>query len=156
MARAGVTGILLGLLAATGARGGDVALIVHPSNPRSEISAAEVARILRLERQHWEPGHRIYLILQASGTPEKDVVLKRVYRMTDAELKEFWLGKLYRGEIASFPRIAHSNAEARRIVSQAPNAIGFVDAAALDPGVKALRINGRRPGEPGYLLAPPH
>jgi ABC-type phosphate transport system substrate-binding protein len=41
----------------------------------------------------------------------------------------------------------------KQIVSQAPNAIGFVDAANVDGSVKVLRIAGRLPGQSGYLLS---
>jgi hypothetical protein len=142
---------LLALLPAAG-RGADVAVIVHPSNPQGDVSSADLVQILKMERQHWGAGGRIYVVLQESGTPEKELVLKKLYRMKDAELKQHYLGKLYRGEIASFPRIAHSNAAARRLVSQAPNAISFVSAQSADSSVRVLRIDGKRPGEPGYVL----
>jgi hypothetical protein len=73
--------------------------------------------------------------------------------MNDLELKQFWLGKLYRGEIASFPRVVDSDVAVKRLVARAPGALGFVDAAALDGSVKVLHIDGKLPGEPGYLLA---
>jgi hypothetical protein len=128
---------------------GDVALIVNPANPEANLSGADLAQ------QHWRAGGRIYLILQETGSPEKALVLRRVYRMSEAELKQFWLGKLYRGEIAAFPRIAPSNTAVKRIVAHAPNALGFIDAAAIDASVKPVKIDGRQPGDSGYLLAAP-
>lgn len=149
--------ILAGLLAVWGPSpeegwAADVAVIVHPSNPQTDLSLGDLVQILKMERQHWAAGARIYVVLQESGTPEKDLVLKKLYRMKDAELKQHYLGKLYRGEISSFPRIAHSNAAARRLVSQAQNAISFIDAAAADATVKVLRIDGKKPGEQGYVF----
>jgi hypothetical protein len=109
--------------------------------------------MLREEQQHWKGGRRIYLILLEAGSPERELMLRRVYRMTDVQLKQFWLAKLYRGEIAAFPRVVASSAAAKRLVAQAPNALAFIDAAAVDDTVKVLRVEGRRPGEPGYRLA---
>lgn len=137
--------------AAAGAR--DVALIVHPRNPVSDVSWAEVAAMLKGEQQHWKGGRKIYLILLEAGTAERAIVLDRVYRMTDLQLKQYWLAKLYRGDISAFPRAAASSGTARRIVAQAPNALAFVDAAAADATVKVLRIDGLAPGDPGYRLA---
>lgn len=108
--------------------------------------------MFRKDQQHWKGGGRIYLVFLEAGSPEREVMLRRVYRMTDLELKQFWLGKLYRGEIAAVPRVA-APAAARRIVAQAPNALAFMDAAAVDNTVKVLRIDGLRPGQPGYRLA---
>lgn len=138
---------------AGGASAGDIAVIVNPRNPETGVPSSELEHIFKQEKQHWKAGEKIYLILQESGTPEKDIVLRRLYRMTDMELKQFWLGKLYRGEIASFPRVAPSNAAVKRIVAWAPNALGFIDTSAVDASVKVLRIDGKRPGEAGYLLA---
>ena len=136
-------------------RAGDVALIVNPKNPIADLTRAEVVAIFKAEQQHWKAGERIYLILQESGTPERALLLKRVYLMSDVELKHFWLAKLFRGEIAAFPRVVASSAAAKRIVAQAPNALAFIDAAAVDSTVKALRIDGLKAGEPGYALAVP-
>jgi ABC-type phosphate transport system substrate-binding protein len=141
---------LLGPLSAAAA---DVAVVVNPANPESDLSVVELTRIFRLDRQHWKAGGRIYLVLRESGAPPKDVVLRRLYRMDCNELKRFWLGKLYRGEIAAFPRVVSSDALVKRVVSQAPNAIGFIDATDLDDTVKALRIGGLLPGESGYFLS---
>jgi ABC-type phosphate transport system substrate-binding protein len=145
--------LVLGLLGPPGAVAADVAVVINPANPEGDLSETELARIFRLERQHWKAGGRVYLVLRESGAPQKDLVLRHLYRMNDLELKQFWLGKLYRGEIASFPRVVSSDAMVKRIVAQAPNAIGFIDAGALDGTVKVLRIAGRRPGESGYLLS---
>jgi ABC-type phosphate transport system substrate-binding protein len=136
------------------ASAGDVVFIVHPLNPQNDISSSDLVQILRMEQQHWDAGGRIYLVLQESDTPEKDLVLKKLYRMKDAALKLLYLEKLYRGEIASFPRIAHSNSAVKKIVAQAPNALGFIDVAAADSTVKVLRIDGKKPGEAGYRLSP--
>jgi phosphate transport system substrate-binding protein len=131
----------------------DVAIVVHPENPESSLSAEEVSRILRQEQRRFKGGGSIYLVFQSSGSPAREVVLRRVLRMNDLELKQFWLGKLYRGEIASFPRVVDSDVAVRRLVGQAPRALGFMDAAAVDGSVKVLRIDGRLPGQAGYLLA---
>ena len=153
--RLGVAALAITLLAPASSGAGDVALIVHPKNPVADLTRAEVVAIFKAEQQHWKAGERIYLILQESGTPERALLLKRVYLMSDVEMKHFWLAKLFRGEIAAFPRVVASSAAAKRIVAQAPNALAFIDAAAVDSTVKALRIDGQRPGEPGYALAAP-
>jgi ABC-type phosphate transport system substrate-binding protein len=155
MRRLCVAALTVTLLSPAASRAGDVALIVHPTNPVAGLTWTEVVAIFKAEQQHWKAGERIYLILQESGTPERALLLRRVYRMSDVELKQFWLAKLFRGEIPAFPRVVASSAAAKRIVAQAPNALAFIDAAAVDSTVKALRIDGQKAGEPGYALAVP-
>lgn len=129
----------------------ELAVIVHPRNPVKELSASELREILLVERQHWRGSGRIYLLLPESGTAEKALLLRRALGVNEDQLHRVYLGKLYAGEITAFPRVVQGTA-ARRIVERAPNALAIVDAAAVDAGVRVLRIEGRRPGEPGYLL----
>ena len=152
--RARLLPLLLSLLPLLPARAGaeDLALIVHPQNLVKELSASELREILLVERQHWRGSGRIYLLLPESGTAEKELLLRRALGMNEDQLHRLYLGKLYAGEIASFPRVVQSGAAARRIVERAPNALGVVEVSALDAGVRVLRIDGKRPGEPGYLL----
>jgi hypothetical protein len=151
--------LLVGLLTlgsvpvASDAAARELALIVHPQNPVSSLTAIDLREILLMERQHWSGGGRIYLLLPETGSPEKELLLRRALKMSEDRLRRHYLGKLYGGEIPAFPRVASSGAEARRIVSRAPNALAVVDASAVDSSVKLVRIGGRRPGEPEYLLA---
>ncbi len=129
-----------------------VAIIVNPSNSTSNLSLKQLERVLRLSRTRWNNGQKIYLLMQEEGSLEKEVILKKVYRMTSDQLKRFWLTKIYRGEMTSFPKTLSSNESIRRFVSRVPNAIGFVDASYPDETVKVLRIDGKLPGAEGYAL----
>lgn len=135
------------------ATAGDVAVVVSKENATDELSFKELVKIFRQERQHWRGSERIYLVMRETGTAEKQIMLERVYKMDEQALKKFWLGKLYRGEISSFPQILGSNEAVKRFVSQVPNAIGLIDASFADPSVKVLRIDGQLPGEQGYALS---
>jgi len=90
--------------------------------------------------------------MQEEGSLAKKIVLEKIYGMSSNELKRFWLAKIYRGELTSFPKTFSSDGSVLRFVSQVPNAIGFIDAAMADGSVKVLRIDGRRPNTEGYLL----
>jgi len=151
MIRTGTALALACLLA--GPATADVAFVVHPDNPETDVSSEELVRMLRQERQRWKEGGKIYLVFQASGSPVREVVLRRVFRMDDLELKQFWLRKLYSGEIASFPHVVSSDAAVKRIVHLAPRALGFVDGSTVDSAVKVLRVDGKLPGQPGYFLS---
>ena len=144
--------LLLALLQPGEASQRQVAIIVNPSNSLEALSSNELERILRLSRTRWNNGQKIYLLMQEEGSPEKKIVLRRVYRMTSDELKRFWLTKIYRGELTSFPKTLSSNESVQRFVGRVPNAIGFVDASYSDETVKVLRIDGKLPGAEGYAL----
>ena len=129
-----------------------VAVVVHPDNELSNLSSRDLERTFLLRQQRWSTGRRIYLLMREEGSVSKDIVLEKIYRMTSDQLKRFWLAKIYRGEMTSFPKTLRSDESVLRFVSQAPNAIGFIDATRSDERVKVLRIDGLLPGMDGYSL----
>lgn len=132
---------------------GDIAIIVNKANLTEEVSFNGLVKIFRQEKQYWESGKKIYLVMQEAGGPEKEIVLKKIYKMNNEELKKFWLAKVYRGEISTFPKTLGSNEGVKRFVSQVPNAVGFVDSDYLDNSVKVLKIDGKLPKDKGYIFA---
>jgi hypothetical protein len=73
--------------------------------------------------------------------------------MDEGALKKFWLQKMFKGEIASFPKTLSSAGSVKQFVGKVPNAISFLDSSLADAGVKVLRVDGKLPGEPGYPLS---
>ena len=147
--------ITLLLVSSVSATSGDIAIIVNKANPTDELSSTDLVKIFAQDKQYWENGKKVYLIMQEAGSLEKKVILKKIYKMGDEELKRFWLAKMFREEIASFPKTLSSNEAVKRFISQVPNAIGFIDASFVDESVKVLRIDKKLPGEKGYVLGEP-
>lgn len=130
------------------ARAEEVAIIGNKEITVDNISFKELVNILKQEKQYLG-NKKIYLIMQETGTREKKIILKRIYSMTDEELKKFWLSKMFRGEIAEFPKTLSSNQAVKSFVSRVPNAIGFIDADSLDDTVKFLKIDKKLPKDKG-------
>ena len=93
--------------------------------------------------------------MQEAGSVEKDLFVDKVFKMNSNDLKKFWLSKIIKGEIASFPKTLSSNSAVKGFVSQIPEAIGYIDAALVDESVKVLAIDGKRHGEAGYYFSAP-
>ena len=95
---------------------------------------------------------RVTLLVRAPGARERDVVLKTIYQMSEAQFRQYWIAKVFRAEAASGPRIVYSNEMAAELVSGMAGAVAFVDADAVPKGLKVLKINGLLPGAKGYPL----
>ncbi len=132
--------------------GRDVALVVRPDVPVDNLSFREVRELLLGDRQFWIPGLRVSLLMRAPVARERDVILKTVYRMNEAEFRRYWIEKVFRAEAQSGPKIVYSNESATELVAAIPGAVAFVDASQVPRGLKVLRIDGRLPGEKGYPL----
>jgi ABC-type phosphate transport system substrate-binding protein len=130
----------------------DVALVVHPDTPVSNLSLAEVRKVFLGDRQYWTSNMPVVLLIRAPVARERDVVLKIIYQMSESQFKQYWIAKIFRAEAATAPKVVYSNDMASDLVAAIPGAIAFVDSREVKPGTKVLRVDGRLPGEPGYPL----
>jgi phosphate transport system substrate-binding protein len=131
---------------------GDVAIVVHPDTPVTELGLADVRRIFLGDRQYWRGNTPVVLLVRAPVAREREVVLKMIYRMSEARFKQYWISKIFTAEAATAPKIVYSSDQVAALVSAIPGAIGFMLAKDVQPGVKVLRVDGRLPGEPFYPL----
>src|SRR5215471_3844433 len=132
--------------------GGDVAIVVRADLPVENLSFADVRKLLLGDRQFWSSNLRVTLLVRAPGAHEREVVLKTIYQMTEAQFRQYWIAKVFRAEAASGPRVVYSSEMAAELAVAIPGAIAFVDAAQVPKGLKVLRINGKLPGDKDYVL----
>ena len=132
--------------------GGDIAVVVHPGAPASDLSFTELRKLLLGDRQFWSSNLRVTLLIRAPAAREREVILKTVYQMTEAQFRQYWIGKVFRAETASGPKIVFSNEEVKELVSALPGSVAFVEASQVPKGLKVLKIDGLLPGEKGYRL----
>ncbi len=133
-------------------RGADIAVVVNSDTPVSDLSLSEVRKVLLGERQYWSSKLPVTLLIRAPVARERDVVLRVIYQMSEAQFKQYWVAKIFRAEAASPPKIVYSNDIQYDLVTAIPGAIAFVDARAVRAGVKVLRVDGHLPGEKDYPL----
>jgi ABC-type phosphate transport system substrate-binding protein len=130
----------------------DVAIVVHAGTPVTNLSLAEVRKIFRGEKQYWNTDLPVVLLVRAPVARERDVVLKVIYQMTEAQFRQFWVAKIFRAESVSAPKLVYTPDMANQLVSTLPGAISFVDSKQVGAGVKVVRVEGKLPGEAGYPL----
>jgi hypothetical protein len=131
---------------------GDIAIVVRTDVPVDNLSFAELRRLMLGDRQFWASNLKVTLLVRAPGAREREVVLKTIYQMSEAQFRQYWIAKVFRAEAASSPRIVYPNMMATELATQIPGAVAFVDAAQVPKSLKVLRINGFLPGEPKYPL----
>jgi hypothetical protein len=138
--------------AVTGQVAGDVAVAVHHDVPVDDLKMSELRRIVLGDREFWPGSVRVTLLIRAPVAHERDVLLKTVCQMTEAQFRQHWIGKVFRADTAVAPRIVYSAEMSADLVNRIPGAITFIDAANASRNLKIIRIDGRLPGEPGYPL----
>jgi ABC-type phosphate transport system substrate-binding protein len=149
-----MVGLVLGRLTSSPAAqaGSDVAVVVHPDVPVDNLTVSELRRVVLGDREFWPAGVRITLLIRAPVAHERDVVLKNLCEMSEAQFRQHWIGKVFRADTALAPKIVYSSEMAVELVQRFPGAIAFVDASLVGRGLKVVKIEGRVPGEKGYVL----
>jgi ABC-type phosphate transport system substrate-binding protein len=129
-----------------------LAIVVNRSNPIDNLSFNELRKIFRGERSHWPNGHRIALLMLNYGQPERETVLRLVYRMDEDGYQDHVLRGMFRGDVFVAPKTLASPEILRKFVFNAPGAIGYLRASDVDDSVKVVRIDGLLPEEEDYRL----
>jgi hypothetical protein len=138
--------------AAQTTRGADIAVVVNADTPVTDLSLSEVRKVMLGERQYWSSKLPVVLLIRAPEARERDVVLRVIYQMSEAQFKQYWVAKIFRAEAATPPRIVYSNDMQYELLTALPGSIAFVDSRNMRPGVKILRVDGHLPGEKDYPL----
>ena len=152
--------LLLSMLPGTGLKAGapsarseeDLAIVVNNSNPIDNLSLSDLRKLFLAHQQRWSDSRKVTLVMREAGQPERDTILRDIYRMTESSFSRYFLHGQYTGEIQSTPKLLTSASGVRKFVVNVPGAIGYVRLSDVDGSVKIVRIGGRLPGESAYPL----
>ena len=129
-----------------------IAVVVRPDVPATNLTFAELRTLVLGNRQFWSSNLRVTLLAQAPGAREREVMLKTLYLMSEAQFQQYWIAKVFRAEATSGPKTVYSNEMAAELALAIPGAIAFMDSSQIPTGLKVLKINGLLPSDKGYPL----
>ncbi len=129
----------------------DIAVVVSSQNAVDNLSAAEIRKIFAGEKRSWAGNIPIKLFVRAPGARERDVLLK-LMNMSESEYKQYWTGRVFRGDAQAEPIALFSNGMQKEAIALYPGAIALVNLQDVKPGMKIVRVDGHKPGETGYPL----
>lgn len=132
-----------------------LAIIVNQSNPVTNFSLTELRATFLGGRSHWSNGPRITLVMMEPGRPEREVVLREIYRMSEADFHRYFLRGLFTGEVLVSPKTLATPAGVRKFVFNVPGAIGYLRPSDLDGSIKVVRVDGHLPSDAEYRLQIP-
>jgi hypothetical protein len=137
---------VLALLAATPLLGfaKDAALVVAKNSKVTAIQSAAFMKAFKSAPARLADGEEIVLVVKALDAPETQIVGRKLLVQTLEGLNE-----------AAAKRtiiVVNSDEEVIRIVGNSPNAVGVVDVYSITGAIKVIKVDGKLPLEPGYLL----
>ncbi len=134
------------------AAGRDLALVSNKANAVTIITLPDLVKISKAQTNRWPDGKPVTLIMRAPSTPEMKLFLEKVYDLPESQVKEL-ITSANHGR-ANHPAImvADSDEDLVNKVASIPGAIGVVDVYAINSSVVVVKLGGKLPLEPGYLL----
>ena len=122
----------------------DAALVVAKHSKLTAIQSAAFIKAFKSVPARLPDGQEIVLVVKALNTPEAQVVGSKLLAQTPEGLNEMAAKQTI--------IVVNSDAEVIKLVSSAPNAVGVVDIYSITSVIVVLKVDGKLPLEPGYLL----
>ena len=130
----------------------DLAVVSNKTNAVSAMAFPDLVKVCKGQTNKWPDGKSVTFIMRAPSTPEMKVFLEKVYEMPEAQVKDLVAtanhGRLGHPAIM----IADSDEDLVNKVASIPGALGVVDVYAINSSVSVIKLAGKLPLEPGYLL----
>ena len=126
----------------------DVA-VVTPRNGRVRaMKATDLIKMIKTTHK-WLAGYDLTVVLTDPSSPEMRVVAEKLLSLTPDEFRKLIL--VANKTNLTFV-VASSDDEALKMLQSSPSAIGLVNVYSINSNVDVLKIDGKLPLDPGYIL----
>lgn len=125
---------------ASAARERGYQIIVHPSNPVSELDKSSLARIFQKRLTRWpETGVGIRPVDQVSEAPVRHRFTEGVLGRSVGAMRNFWQQMIFSGRDVPPPELDGDDAVVRYVLEN-PGAIGYISPSASPGDAKVVAI----------------
>jgi hypothetical protein len=134
------------------AAGRDLAVVSNKANNVNSVTPAELVKMCKAQAGHLPDGKVLTFVMRAPSTPEMKMVLEKIYGMQGSEVNDL-ITAANRGR-SGHPAIVvvASDEDLINTVASIPGALGIVDVYSINSSVAVVKIAGKLPLEPGYVL----
>ena len=117
------------------------------------ITVPDLVKVCKAQTNRWPDGKPVTFIMRSPSAPEMKMVLEKIYGMSESEV-EWPHRRLQSRTHPNHPAIviATSDEDLVNKVASLPGAVGVVDVYSINSSVAVVKIAGKLPLEPGYLL----
>ena len=130
----------------------DIAVVANKANSTNSITLPELVKVCKAQTNRWPDGKPVTFLMRAPSAPEMRVLLEKVYGLSETEVSDLIVNANH-GR-ANHPAIMVVNSDEELVdkVASIPGAVGVVDVYSINSSVAVVKIAGKLPLEPGYLL----
>ena len=138
------------LLGSLPAHAKDFAVVVQKSSPTKTVAWPDLVKICKGTMNKWPDGREIKVILRDPSAPEMKIAVQKVYGVAPEEVKKL----MDAANATQKDRflIVPSDEAVVKTVQVVPGSVGIVDVYSITSGVNVVKVDGKVPLEPGYVL----
>lgn len=144
-----VLSALVALAFTPGTAAAQIAVVVNAANPVDDLSMDRLKRIFLGQASTFSSGARARI---ATHTGSADAFDRSALGLQPDIVRSRWMAIVFRGEATAVPISFASVDDVKKFVQEHPDAIAYLPVGAVDGSLKVLRIDGRRPTDPGYPI----
>ena len=130
----------------------DLAVVSNKGNTVSVMTLADLEKICKAQTNRWPDGKPVTFIMRAPSTPEMKVLVEKVYELPADRVKELIVTANHGRTNHPAIIVVDSDEELVNRVASIPGAVGVVDVYSINSSVAVVKLAGKLPLEPGYLL----
>lgn len=136
--------LLCGLLVlfarpALGAPSTTYKVVVHPSNPVTEVSRARLSQLFFKKSTQWDSGSTALPVDLNDGSPVRAAFCDEVLKRSLPAVHAFWQQRIFSGRDVPPPELA-SETDVLAFIRANPGAVGYVAVGTPTPGLKVITI----------------
>jgi len=140
------------LLCASLASARDLALVSNKANSARAITLSDLVKVCKAETSRWPDGKSVTVVMRSPSSPEMKVVLEKVYGMSPSEVAGLIVtSNQVHPSHPPFVLVTSDDDLVNKVAS-IPGAVGIVDVYSINSSVAVVKVAGKLPLEPGYLL----
>lgn len=140
------------LLGASLAAARDIALVSNKTNPIDAITVPDLVKVCKAQSARWPNGKPVMFVMRSPSAPETKLILEKVYGMSEKEVSSLIVTSNHGRPVHPAIVVAASDEELVNKVAATPGAVGVVDVYSINSSVAVVKVGGKLPLEPGYLL----
>jgi ABC-type phosphate transport system substrate-binding protein len=129
--------LALGAASATAASSQDVVAVVSAKSAITSLNPGQVADIFLGKTSRFPDGTQAVPIDLSEDSPARDKFYAQFTGKSPAQVKAHWSKIIFTGR-GQPPKQASSSSEAKKMIAENPNAIGYIDGSAVDGSVRVL------------------
>ncbi len=127
-----------------------LAIVVASDSPIAELSSYDLKRLFGGDPVN-AAGKRLVPLNQGTDAPDRLGFDRVVLGFSAEEAARYWIDRKIRGQSGS-PKAIDPPSLLLKVVTRLSGSVAYVQVSSVQPGVKAIRIDGKLPDDKGYPI----